>query len=285
VNLQEATLDYAQRGWPVLPVGGAGDPKKPRIKDWRNAASTDPAVIAEWWSRWPDAGVAIVTGERSGVVAIDLDGDDIGSQAYGALLLEHSPPGSAAHPDGATIRTGRHGGGWRLLFALPEGASIRKGVIAPGVEFMGEGGSAIMPPSRHATGRRYVWADPIPADGLPVLAPAWVDLLSPSPRSVSVPAPAPAAFDGLGTLYGQAALRDELDQLAQAEPGTRNDTLNRASFAVGSLVAVGHLDLEAAVYELARVGQGIGLGGDEVAATIASGVHAGHQSPRRLKAA
>ena len=291
----DSALDYAGRGWPVFPVHGilgdggcscgredcAKPGKHPHVKDWRNAASTDPDVIRSWWARWPEANVAIVTGSRSGVVAIDLDDDDVGGEAYGWLLSDHGAPGSAGRPDGASIRTGRERGGWRLLLRIPPGAVIRKGVLAEGVEFMGDGGSAIMPPSRHVTGRRYTWADTIPPDGLPELAPAWVTLMAPRPAPTTSRAPvSPADFEGIGTPYGMAALRDEVELLAAAEKGTRNHRLNRAAFAVGSLAAAGHLDLEQAIAEVCRVAKAIGLGDEEIRATAKSGAEAGMRSPR-----
>ena len=214
-------------------------------------------------------------------IVVEGHTDDVGGEAYGWLLSDHGAPGSAGRPDGASIRTGRERGGWRLLLRIPPGAVIRKGVLAEGVEFMGDGGSAIMPPSRHVTGRRYTWADTIPPDGLPELAPAWVTLMAPRPAPTTSRAPvSPADFEGIGTPYGMAALRDEVELLAAAEKGTRNHRLNRAAFAVGSLAAAGHLDLEQAIAEVCRVAKAIGLGDEEIRATAKSGAEAGMRSPR-----
>lgn len=280
----DAALDYAARGWPAFPVGSAEDRKRPRIRDWPNAASTDAEELRDWFTRWPEAGVAIVTGYRSGLIAIDLDDDDVGGDAYGALLLEHGAPGSAYRPDGAIIRTGRNGGGWRLLFALPAGVSIRKGSLASGVEYMGEGGSAIMPPSRHPSGRLYVWRED-PPDELPRLAPAWVALMTRPARAAQPPsAPTPARLDGTGTPYGLAGLRAELERIANAQVGERNHVLNRAAFAIGALVASGHLEAESAIAQIAQAGLDVGLSADEVRATVRSGVQAGMANPRETAA-
>lgn len=285
VSLLDAAREYAERGWPVFPVR-TDIAKKPHIKEWPTAASTDPDQIARWWKRWPEANVAIVTGARSGVVAIDLDGDEVGGDAYGALICEQGSPGPDWCTDGASMRTGRDEGGWRLLFRIPEGVTIRKGLLAPGVEFMGNGGSATMPPSLHASGRRYVWRDEVPPRGLPELAPKWVALMAPpveSRRPVTLPAR--ASFEGGGTSYGLAALRGELERLAGAAEGTRNHTLNTAAFAVGSLAAAGHLDLSLATQALAEVAIEIGLGRDEATQTLESGLRAGLQNPRPERAA
>jgi hypothetical protein len=75
-------------------------------------------------------------------------------------------------------------------------------------------------------------------------------------------------------------LRRELERLARAQPGTRNDQLNRAAFALGQLVGVGALEEEPTVTALTGAGLGIGLGTRE--RTVASGVSAGMQQPRVL---
>jgi hypothetical protein len=84
---REAALAYAAAGFPVHPVRG----KIPLTK-WKDAATTDPATIDAWFARWPDAGVALVTGERSGLFVVDLDidketGEPIGEAAAESLGL------------------------------------------------------------------------------------------------------------------------------------------------------------------------------------------------------
>jgi hypothetical protein len=68
----------ATYGWPVFPCRLVRRPsgkldKVPLIKDWPNAASTDPAVIERWWRQWPDAVISFVTGKRSGIIILDID--------------------------------------------------------------------------------------------------------------------------------------------------------------------------------------------------------------------
>jgi hypothetical protein len=82
----EAALAYARDGLHVFPlhntdVAGAcscgrtdchSAGKHPRTGHGHRDASTDPQQIRRWWSMWPDANVAIATGE-SGLVVIDVD--------------------------------------------------------------------------------------------------------------------------------------------------------------------------------------------------------------------
>src|SRR5207247_2426317 len=78
-------------------------------------ATTDPALIAAWWHRWPTAGVAIATGAASGIIVLDVDprhgGDDTlhdRERAHGRL------------PDTPRVFTG--GGGLHVYLAHPGGA-------------------------------------------------------------------------------------------------------------------------------------------------------------------
>ena len=62
-------------------------------------------------------------------------------------------------------------------------------------------------------------------------------------------------FGDISPAYAAAALRNELDRVLRARPGTRNDTLNRAAFALGRLVGAGALDQATAVDELHDAGE------------------------------
>lgn len=82
-------LDYAAHGWAVFPVHGIADGecscgarecsspgKHPLTRRGVKDASTESQVVSEWWSLWPRANVALVTGSASGVVVIDVDPPD-----------------------------------------------------------------------------------------------------------------------------------------------------------------------------------------------------------------
>ena len=67
----EAALQYAELGYAVLPCR-PGD-KPPLTSNGLKAATTDPDQIERWWSKWPDANVAIRT---DGLLVIDVDTPD-----------------------------------------------------------------------------------------------------------------------------------------------------------------------------------------------------------------
>ena len=65
--------------------------EKAAIKGWKQAATTDPDQIREWWSQCPKAVPRIEVG-RAGLVVIDADRrnpKEDGVQAFAALGDEH----------------------------------------------------------------------------------------------------------------------------------------------------------------------------------------------------
>ena len=84
-NLITEALQYGLRGWPVLALHtikdgvctcskrtACGSPgKHPRTQHGVKDASTDTKIIADWWTRWPDANLGIATGAKSGSLSRD----------------------------------------------------------------------------------------------------------------------------------------------------------------------------------------------------------------------
>ena len=44
-----AALEYAERGWPLFPMGTSGNRKYPLTDHGRSDATRDPALIREWF--------------------------------------------------------------------------------------------------------------------------------------------------------------------------------------------------------------------------------------------
>lgn len=102
---------------------------------------------------------------------------------------------------------------------------------------------------------------------------------APEPRPPRRPSPVTTLMaDG----YARAALERETDAVATAPEGTRNDTLNRAAFNLGTLVAAGALEPSAAADALAQAAEAAGLPTEEAERTIANGLRAGEQHPREF---
>ena len=254
----------------TCPVSACSDPgKHPRLHGWQRLAAVDPAVVGEWWRRWPDANLGLATGRTFDV--LDVDGDR-GVEALGSALSIDP----AEHP-GPVARTG--GGGWHLLYA-PTGLGNRVGLL-PGVDWRGHGGLIVAPPSQHTSGHRYTWVRPLTAT--PPEVPAGLRrLLAPPPATRTTHPPAPTSADHSGG-YGRAALARERAAVAAAPPGRRNATLNRAAFNLGQLVAADLLDVDQVRAVLLAAALEAGNPEAKARATIESGLRGGAAKPRRRR--
>jgi hypothetical protein len=116
-----------------------------------------PDEIERWWTSCSTAGIAIVTGHISQVVALDVDGR-LGAATLARLEAEHG-----RLPETAVQRTGRDGGRHRV-FRHPGRLVKTLNHIAPGLDRKGDGGYFVAAPSLHESGRRYEWIEPLPRD-------------------------------------------------------------------------------------------------------------------------
>ena len=269
-----AALAYARHGVPVLPVhtpdrGGAcscdrgarcdSSGKHPRLRHGVTEASTDPRQIQLWWTFWPRANVGL----RTGVV---MDVADVDS-AEGWHGLRHVLGGDV--PPGPQVRTG---GGGRHLWFRPTGYGNRVRLL-PGLDWRGSGGYVLAPPSRHPSGGDYRWIRR-PAVALPPGPAALLTLIAGPP-----PPPGPRHPVAHPGRYAEVALEAETERVAGAPVGSRNDTLNRAAFALGRLVGAGLLDESGVRRELTAAARRAGLGWAEIRGTLRSGLTAGRRQP------
>jgi hypothetical protein len=281
--LLRSALALAARGWHVFPC--AAGRKRPAFRqNWQALGTADPDRIRAWWSRQP-FNIGVSCGP-SRLVVIDLDvphgaqpgGISAGEAAGGAatfagLCQRHGEP----YPP-VTFSVDTPSGGCHLYFAAA-GGRLRNsaGLLGPLVDVRADGGYVIAPGSRigqHA----YTVRDSSP----PMPLPPWVaGLLHGGAAAISLnarrlPVPGPAQ----GSAYALAALREETGRVATAQPGTRNDTLNRAGFNLGQLVAAGLLAPAAVINALADAAESAGLAQGEARRTIRSGMAAGARKPR-----
>lgn len=99
------------------------------------------------------------------------------------------------------------------------------------------------------------------------------------PAPVTASSPPPGGF-AAEPAYIRKALADEVQRVRTAEPGTRNDTLNKASYNLGQLVAGAGLDRQVVAAELHAAASLAGLGDVEALRTIRSGLDSGAKKPR-----
>jgi Bifunctional DNA primase/polymerase, N-terminal len=258
-----ASLEYAKRAWSIFPCVYLT--KEPAVQRGFYSATSNPETIRRWLGGGFRRNLAVRTGLASGVWVLDVDDPD----ALTALEDHHG-----ALPTTLRSQSSR---GTHLWFKCTSPIPSSSGRVAPGIDCKGEGGYIVVPPSVHPTGVVYRWLNDEPiAD-----APEWLVRLArkpaPSPSTPKTHHRAPGA-------YGAAALKVEIDALANAPRGSRNHALNRASFALHQLVAGGELDASDVEQRLIEAATANGLlaedGPRQVMATIRSGARAGLKLPR-----
>ena len=255
--------------------------KHPRTPNGVKDATADRTIIKAWWKRWPDANIGIATGPMSGIFVLDVDGD-VGKASLAELQAEHG-----RLPKTVTVKTGKG----RHRYFRCDGARVGNtaGRLGKGIDVRGDGGYVVAAGSVHVSGALYRFVDGRGLDEIEIApAPNWLlDLVTAKgaatdePVAVEIPPVPPAKLDR-ARAYAESAQRRELDRLAKAPKHQRNDTLNRAAFKLGQLVPYGILDAAEITQNLAAVARAIGLDESEIEPTIASGLKAGGQCPRRL---
>lgn len=144
-------LNYLKLGLSIIPLEPKG--KKPLIKweEFQKRKATEQEVI-EWFKKWPNANVGVVTGIIGSVVIIDLDGPE-GLQQAARLNISSSIQSIT-------------GNGKHLWFK--NDPRIQNAVrIFPGIDIRAEAGFVVAPPSIHENRKRYRWLRPLNIKELP----------------------------------------------------------------------------------------------------------------------
>lgn len=283
--LLRSALAAGRRGWSVFPCAVGG--KRPALRgNWQDLATTSPDQIRSWWNRAP-YNIGIACGP-SGLVVVDLDlprgdADDLSDGALlplsGADILSLLARQHGERYPGGTYIVDTPSGGCHLYFSAPGDARVRNsaGVIGPHIDVRADGGYVVGAGSRIG-GRAYT------ARGAREVAPlpSWLaQSIRDSCQSPAVPAqPFPELDRVQGRAYAMAALRAETERVASARPGTRNDTLNRAAFNLGQLVAAGFLPPIPVITSLIDAARHAGLSAAEAGRTVRSGMAAGQRKLR-----
>lgn len=194
-------LAYAAMRWHVLPLEpGTKVPLGRLVPRGMLDATTDAATIHAWWGKHPGAGIGIALAQ-SGLVAVDVDPRNGGTETYEQLQAEHGSLRS-------DVMAFTGGGGEHHVFLVPHGHQISlPGTLGPGVDLKANG-YIVVEPSVHPNGRAYGWeASSNPLDGVvPSPLPDWlrslrVDLQRPAPKLGDVPVDARQARDVREALY------------------------------------------------------------------------------------
>ena len=135
---KEFALEAIAKRVSVIPI----DRNKKPLISWKEFQERYPTEeeIEKWWTEWPDANCAIVTGKISGFSIVDVEkGGDI-----------------SIFPKTFTVKSG--GGGWHLYYRYHKIPSITR--ILPLTDIKSDGGNITAPYSTHASGKKYEIVEP-----------------------------------------------------------------------------------------------------------------------------
>ncbi len=124
--------------------------------------------IRDLFRQHPDSNVGIALGPVSGLIRVDVEGP------AGEAELDRLSGGQ--QPKTWEFTSGKGRG---LLYFIPEGVVLRTTVkpiaVHQELRLQGKGAQTVLPPSRHASGKRYRWKDGhAPGQIEPAPAPDWI---------------------------------------------------------------------------------------------------------------
>ncbi len=305
---------------PRPPEGSAG--KRPTSTGWESAPreSLEQALA---WAKVGNVGLRTGE-NSGGLLVIDLDVAKPEYRADLVKALHLPPTVTAVTGSGGYHLYFQSGASLGNSAGIPPRNGKPGKGLAPAVDTRGDGGQVVFPGSVHlGTGKLYRWMEGrapgeidvkiLPDHVLSILqgrevSPAWQERpgeeetrgrgdAQSAPGAAGQPVPATPQQNDTGTTppivptgdkrqdqYGKSALAREMARVSAAAEGTRNHTLNEASFALGQLAAGGVVQTTAAENGLLAAALSCGLDRSEAVATIASGLAAGAKEPRGLPA-
>ena len=270
-NVGTAARHLAQAGVPVFPCVPLG--KQPLTRRGFLDASSDPARVAQWWDRWPDANIAMPTGTPSGIVVVDVD---VHASGNGFDAFERAR--SAGLVDGWAWMVRTPSGGLHACYPTKPGVDQRCWQIpSQHVDCRGGGGYVVLPPSRATVPSGAVAEYRVVS--ITEQRPAPIDttalrrfLESPRPTSMSRSMPPVAAGSSPDRLASWVASRPE---------GARNQGL---FWAACRMVEAGH-NFDASLAVLGEAARSAGLTEREAETTIRSAYRTTSPSVQRTPSA
>lgn len=261
-SLAVAARSLAAAGVPVFPC--LVDGKRPLTRRGFLDASSDAAQVAAWWSRTPNANIGIPTGAASGVVVVDVD---VHGPTDGRVAWKRAADAGLVNGAGLLVRTPT--GGTHAYFPATPGTEQRSWqAAAAGVDFRGDGGYIIAPPSQRIIGgntRLYRVADIAAHSVGPVDAGRLRDFLDPRPA-------APARASG-----GEVAV--DAERLAAWVSERGEGERNRSLFWAACRLAENGTPPADALDALGAAAHSAGLSDREITTTVRSAYRATQPPP------
>jgi len=234
MGLLDAARKYIQLGLPIIPIcapdhGGEAlahrqtcvyPGKVPVVAGWQNRTQTTEEEIEKWFEKHPKRNIGLPLGNASRLVAIDIDGE------LGEEYLQEMSNGDIPETWEFTTGAGR-----RLLYRLPEGLKVKKykkgdaNKTHQECALLGDGQQTVIPPSTHASGRKYEWVPGRSPFEMPepAVAPQWMLDLMMDKRATEKAKYKPTVTEEewSGTVY-EGHRQDRLKKLAGSLIGRGN---------------------------------------------------------------
>jgi hypothetical protein len=178
-----AALEALAAGLRPIPIEPGGKKPLVRWEEYQKRAPTEEEVQA-WWAKWPDANLAVLTGEAGGLDILDLD---VGHDPW--------PPAGCELPKAYVCLNAR--GRLHYGFRHLPGLRTSAGELGMGVVVHADGSYVLVPPSVVAGKDYHLVLGPL-AQALTAEAPAWLRaaLLNGKPAAAKAAIPSDTVPEG-----------------------------------------------------------------------------------------
>jgi len=161
MTMKEQAIKYLKQGFSIIPIEPKG--KVPLIS-WTEFKKRQPTAdeVNDWFSKWPDMNIGIVTGDLSGIAVIDIDSEE-------ALVFAKSK----GLPNGPMAKSGK---GHHFYCRQKDGLRGFQNLDdLPSIDLRAEGNIIVASPSIHQSGHKYCWVSgyPFKKSELPEV-PEWI---------------------------------------------------------------------------------------------------------------
>lgn len=141
--LPAAAVYFSRNDVPVFPCVPGG--KSPLVEHGFKDASALWPKVRQWWTQWPNANIGIPTGAVSGLEVVDIDVKGVHPRGFDSFIRSSE----AGLLTGWDFQIATPSGGLHVYFPSHVHRPQRSWQAAqPQVDFRGEGGYIIAPPSR-----------------------------------------------------------------------------------------------------------------------------------------
>ncbi|MCA0437820.1 MAG: bifunctional DNA primase/polymerase [Actinobacteria bacterium] len=268
ITARDSTGEVAGRlagvGVPVFPCVPGG--KRPLTAHGFHDATTDPGRVVAWWREHPTANLAVPTGAASGLVVVDVD---VHGLVDGYRAFERAE--RAGLVSGWQLVVATPSGGMHAYYRAPPDRVQRSWQAArSGIDFRGDGGYIVVPPSTLPTN-----------DGSGgyrvrrVVAGACSELDADRLREFLDPRPAPTRRPDPG-----AERSVEVSRLAAWVAARQEGERNRGLFWAACRLAENNIAAADALDVLTAPAAQAGLGEREITATVRSAYRTVHPPPQ-----